>query len=132
MQIRTMDRSLWEILVRTNWEFDATIHRFGGGVGQSVLTDPRYYFPFTGNSVYALAWQMWYNNPTGIGATMRPEEPPAQVRESMALYDQIKTTGVTAEQIRLMQQILEICADQFYHIGIFWEGDGYFDPPQRK
>jgi peptide/nickel transport system substrate-binding protein len=125
MQIRTMDRSLWEIRVRTNWEFDATIHRFGGGVGQSVLTDPRYYFPFTGNSVFAPAWQMWYNNPTGVGATMKPEEPPVPVKESMALYDQIKRTGDTTEQIRLMKQVLDICADQFYHIGILWEGDGY-------
>ena len=125
MQIRTMDRSLWEIRVRTNWEFDATIHRFGGGVGQSVLTDPRYYFPFTGNSVFAPAWQEWYNNPQGIGSRMKPEEPPAPVKESMALYDQIKKTGDGAEQIKLMQQILDICADQFYTIGILWEGDGY-------
>jgi peptide/nickel transport system substrate-binding protein len=125
MQIRTMDRSLWEIRVRTNWEFDATIHRFGGGVGQSVLTDPRYYFPFTGNSVYAPAWQTWYNNPTGMGARMKPEEPPEQVKRSMAFYDEIQKTGDGAEQIRLMQEILDICADQFYTIGLLWEGDGY-------
>ncbi|GHV91683.1 ABC transporter substrate-binding protein [Spirochaetia bacterium] len=125
MQIRTMDRALWEIRVRTNWEFDATIHRFGGGVGQSVLTDPRYYFPFTGNSVYAPAWQVWYNNPTGAGARMKPEEPPEPVKRSMALYDQIKVTGDGDEQIRLMQELLEITADQFYHIGLLWEADGY-------
>jgi peptide/nickel transport system substrate-binding protein len=125
MQIRTMDRSLWEIRVRTNWEFDATIHRFGGGVGQSVLTDPRYYFPFTGNSVYAPAWQTWYNNPSGVGARMKPEEPPEPVKASMALYDQIKKTGDGNEQIRLMQELLDICADQFYTVGILWEADGY-------
>jgi peptide/nickel transport system substrate-binding protein len=125
MQIRTMDRSLWEIRVRTNWEFDATIHRFGGGVGQSILIDPRYYFPFNGNSVYAPAWQTWYNNPSGTGAKMKPEEPPEPVKRSMELYNQIKATGDLAQQVKLMQEILEICADQFYTVGILWEGDGY-------
>jgi len=125
MQIRTMDRSLWEVRARQNAEIDATIHRFGGGVGQSVLTDPRYYFPFSGNSVYAMAWQTWYNNPQGIGATVKPIEPPAQVKQAMAIYDQIKKTGNTAEQIKLMKQVLDIAADQFYTIGILWEGDGY-------
>jgi peptide/nickel transport system substrate-binding protein len=124
-QVRTMDRSLWEIRVRQNWEFDATIHRFGGGVGQAVLIDPRYYFPFSGNSVYAPAWQVWYNNPTGIGARMKPEEPTEEIKRSMALYNQIKQTGDTQEQIRLMQQILEIATDQFYTIGILWDANGY-------
>jgi peptide/nickel transport system substrate-binding protein len=125
MQIRTMDSSLYQIRVRTNWEFDATIHRFGGGVGQLVLTDPRYYFPFNGNSFYAPAWQIWYNNPSGTGATMKPEEPPEPVKRSMELYNQIKATGDIAQQVKLMQQILEIAADQFYTVGLLWEGDGY-------
>jgi peptide/nickel transport system substrate-binding protein len=125
MQIRSMDRSLWEIRVRTNWEFDATIHRFGGGVGQSVLIDPRYYFPLNGNSVYAPAWQTWYNNPSGTGARMKPEEPPEPVKRSMELYNEIKVTGDPAQQVKLMQQILEIAADQFYTVGLLWEGDGY-------
>ncbi|MDR1902860.1 MAG: ABC transporter substrate-binding protein [Treponema sp.] len=124
-QVRTMDRSLWEIRVRRNWEFDATIHRFGGGVGQAVLIDPRYYFPLNGNSVYAPAWQVWYNNPTGVGSTMKPEEPPSEVKRSMDIYNEIKRTGDTEEQIKLMQQILEIAADQFYTIGILWDANGY-------
>jgi peptide/nickel transport system substrate-binding protein len=120
-----MDRSLWEIRVRQIWEFDATIHRFGGGIGQAVLIDPRYFFPFSGNSVYAPAWQVWYNNPTGAGARMKPEEPPEQVKQSMELYNQIKATGDSAQQIKLMQDILEIAADQFYTIGILWDANGY-------
>ncbi|MDR2535305.1 MAG: ABC transporter substrate-binding protein [Treponema sp.] len=124
-QIRTMDRSLWEIRVRSNWEFDATIHRFGGGIGQAVLLDPRYYLPLNGNSVYAPAWQAWYTNPTGAGSRTKPEEPPPQVKRSMELYDKIKETGNTTEQIKLMQQILEIAADQFYVIGLLWAGEGY-------
>jgi peptide/nickel transport system substrate-binding protein len=124
-QVRTMDRSLWEIRVRHNAEFDATIHRFGGGVGQSILTDPRYYFPFDGNSTYAPAWQTWYNNPTGAGARVKPEEPPAEIKKSMEIYNQLKGSGDIGEQVKLMQQILDIAADQFYVVGILWDANGY-------
>ena len=125
VQVRTMDRSLWEVRVRDNGEFDATMHRFGGGVGQVILLDPRYYFPLDGNSVYAQAWQIWYNNPTGAGATVKPEEPPTAVKEQMALYDQLKNTADTDEQMRLMQQILDMAVDQFYVIGITTEPESY-------
>ena len=124
-QVRTMDRTLWELRVRTNVEFDATIHRFGGGVGQSVLIDPRYFFPYSSNSVYAPAWASWYNNPTGAGATVRPEEPPARVKESMDIYNQIKVTGDQARQVELMLKILDIAADEFYTIGILWDANSF-------
>ena len=125
MPIVTSDRSLHDQRTRTLYTYDATIHRFGGGAGLSVINDPRNYFPFSGNSFYAPAWALWYNNPQGIGSQIRPEEPPAQVREAMALFDEIRITGSMAEQTRLMQRILDIAADQFYVLGILWEGDGY-------
>ena len=125
MPIVTADRSLHDQRTRTLYTYDATIHRFGGGAGLSVLNDPRNYFPFSGNSFFAPAWALWYENPEGIGAQIKPEEPPAQVKEAMALFDQIKRTGDAAEQVRLMQRILDIAADQFYILGILWEGDGY-------
>ena len=59
VQVRTMDRSLWEVRVRTNAEHDATIHKFGGGTGSVVYLDPRYYFPFDNNAFYARAWQIY-------------------------------------------------------------------------
>lgn len=124
-QIRTMDRSLWEVRVRVNAEFDVTIHRFGGGIGQAALLDPRYYLPFSANSFYAPAWQTWYNNPTGTGATYKPEEPPEQIKAAMKLYDRIKTTGDLKQQTQLMKEILNTAADQFYVIGVTWGAEGY-------
>lgn len=124
-QIRTMDRSLWEVRVRDNSEFDATIHRFGGGSGQAILLDPRYYFPFNTNSFYAQAWATWYFNRSGAGATVQPEEPPEKVKKQMELYDQITLTADLERQTELMRQILEIAAEQFYVIGIATEPEGY-------
>jgi peptide/nickel transport system substrate-binding protein len=101
------------------------VHRFGGGYGMSVLSDPRYYFPFNGNSMYAPAWQMWYNNPTGVGAAFRPEEPPAAAKQQMALFDQIRATGDNDKQQQLMKEILDIAVEEFYVIGISTQADGF-------
>jgi peptide/nickel transport system substrate-binding protein len=122
---RISERNLWEVQVRTNADFDATVHRFGGGFGMAVLTDPRYYFPFNGNSMYAPAWQLWWNNPTGAGAAYRPEEPPAATKRQMELFDQIRVTGDTVKQQELMREILDIATEEFYVIGISTQADGY-------
>ncbi len=124
-RMQTMDRTLWETRVRTGGRADATIHRFGGGAGSIILTDPRYYFPFNTNSMYAVAWHTWYNNPEGIGASVQPEEPPEMVRRQMALYDQLRVTGEEVQQKKLMREILEIAVEQFYALGVTTEPDSY-------
>ena len=126
LQVRTMDRSLWEVRVRGDGiDWDATIHSFGGGKGFAVLLDPRYYFPFNANSIFAKAWSQWYMNPTGQGSGITPIEPPAAIKQQMELYDQIRVTGDLDEQLNLMMEILDIATDQFYVIGISTEPDGY-------
>lgn len=127
VQVRTMDRSLWEVRVRNNAEHDATIHKFGGGTGAVVYLDPRYFLPMDGNAFYARAWQVWRamrDNPD-MPTAIEPQEPPEEVKRQNELYDQLLVTGDTAEQKRLMEEILEIAADVFYHIGITTEPDGY-------
>lgn len=120
-----MERSLWEQRVRTDADFDATVHRFGGGSGQEVVLDPRYYFPLNGNSVYAAKWQAWYNELSGSSATAGVEKPPAVVQRQMKLYDQVKLTIDAGQQLSLMKQLLQIAADQFYVIGVSSVTDGY-------
>ncbi len=122
---RISERNLWENQVRTNADFDVTVHRFGGGFGLAVMTDPRYYFPFNGNSMFAPAWQLWWTNPSGTGANYRPEEPPAAAKRQMALFDQIRVTGDSARQNELMREILNIAAEEFYVIGISTQADGF-------
>ncbi|MGH3487106.1 MAG: ABC transporter substrate-binding protein [Actinopolymorphaceae bacterium] len=120
-----MDRSLWEERVRESADFDATIHRFGGGSGEAVLLDPRYYFPFDGNSMWCSAWQAWYQGLSGADATAGVERPPAAAQKQMKLYDQLKLAVDTAERKTLMMEILEIAAEEFYVIGVSVPGDGY-------
>lgn len=113
-QIRTMDRSLWEVRVRRGFEFDATAHRFGGGAGQAAMIDARYFAPDSTNTMYARGWQAWFVDPTNENAV----EPPETAKKIVALYEQVKATSDGATQTKLFKEILELNADEFYLIGI--------------
>lgn len=122
MQINSMDRSLLYTRKDSN-EHDVSV--WGGDGGLDVILEPRWYFPYSGESLFAEAWQSWFNNPGGEGALTPPEEPPAGPLQQMELYNQIQATGDAAEQEELMKQILEIAADEFYAIGIALGPNGY-------
>lgn len=127
VNVRTMDRSLWEVRVRTNAEHDATIHKFGGGTGSVIYLDPRYFFPFDNNAFFARGWQVYREiqaNPN-YSTTIDPVEPPAEVKKQWELYDQLTKTGDPAKQKALMEEILDLAADIFYVMGITTEPDGY-------
>lgn len=120
--INSIDRSLFYSRKDAN-EHDVAI--WGGDGGLDVILEPRWYFPYSGESLFAEAWKEWYNNPSGAGSLTAPEEPPADVKAQMDLYDQIKASGDPAQQAELMGQLLEMAADQFYAIGIALPAPGY-------
>ena len=66
MQINSMDRSLLYTRKDSN-EHDVSV--WGGDGGLDVILEPRWYFPYSGESLYAEAWQTWFNNPSGEGCT---------------------------------------------------------------
>lgn len=79
--------------------------------GIDVYIDPRDYFPFSTESNFAVDWAKFYIKDGGV-------EPPDYVKQQWALYDQIKATSNTGEQAKLVSQLLDISAEQFYQIGI--------------
>jgi peptide/nickel transport system substrate-binding protein len=123
VNVKTMERSLWEERCRgRNLEFHASGHRFGGGSGDAVILDPRYWIPSSnGSSMFAKRWAFWFNDPEAEDA----EEPPEQVREAMALYESLYDTGDDEEHAKIMKQILDIAADYFYAIGTILEPNAY-------
>ncbi|MDX0598673.1 ABC transporter substrate-binding protein [Sinorhizobium medicae] len=121
VQMRSMDRSLWEVRVRQGIEYDATAHRFGGNGGIAAILDPRYFIPNTTEALYAKGWQLWYRDSQSQGAV----EPPQPVRNALALYDRVLASADPDVQKKLMAEILEIAADQFYVFGICLPADSY-------
>ena len=123
MNVKLIERSLWEERCRRkNFDFHVSGHKFGGGAGESVLLDPRFWFPNSGNNcMYAKKWGFWYQNPKDPVA----EEPPAEVKKSMELWRQLIATPDEQKQKELLKQIFAIAADQFYCIGTVLEMNGY-------
>lgn len=116
MQLRVIDRSLFETRKAAN-EHDVVT--WGGDAGMNILLDPRDYLPSNaGSSNFALPWAQWYH---GLGG----EEPPEIVRQQLALYDQVQAEPDSDRQIELMNEILEIAADEFFTIGISLTAPGY-------
>lgn len=121
VQMRTMDRSLWEVRVRQGIGYDATVHRFGGNGGIAAILDPRYFIPHTTEAFYAKAWQLWYRDPKSAEAVV----PPEPVQKALKLYDSVLASPDPEAQSRAMKEILEIAAQQFYVFGVSLPADSY-------
>jgi peptide/nickel transport system substrate-binding protein len=99
-------------------EHDAGI--WGGDGGLEVILEPRWYFPFSDESVYATAWALWYRSNGRQG-----DEPVEPAKQQMELYRQLLATGDEKKQADLMKQILDIAAEQFWVIGLSRPVKGY-------
>jgi peptide/nickel transport system substrate-binding protein len=122
-QVKVEDRSLLYTRKDAN-QHDAVVWGGDGGLKDGLI-EARWYFPFSNESNYAEAWMTYFRNPSGAGAQTKPEEPPADVKKQMDLYNQIIGTGDEAKQIDLMKQIMAIAVDQFYAIGTVLPPNGY-------
>jgi ABC-type transport system substrate-binding protein len=117
MRIKAEDRALFYTRKEAN-KHDVAIWGGDGGLNDAIL-DPRWYFPFSQESNYAIAWANWYN---GDSPAMKP--PPA-ARKQMDLYDQLKASPDDDERRELFMQILEIAQEEFYAIGTVLPASGY-------
>ncbi|MEQ7128567.1 ABC transporter substrate-binding protein [Actinopolymorpha sp. B11F2] len=117
MRIKAEDRALFYTRKEAN-KHDVAIWGGDGGLNDAIL-DPRWYFPFSQESNYAIAWANWYN---GDSPAMKP---PATTRRQMELYDQLKASPDPAERRELFMQILQIATDEFYAIGTILPAQGY-------
>lgn len=120
-QMRTMDRSLWETRVRNGREFDASAHQFGANSGIAAMLDPRYFIPFSSNSIYAPGWAVYFTAPENPDAI----EPPQAIKDQQNRYRELLATGDPVEQQVKMAEILEVAADQMLVFGVSLPADGY-------
>ncbi len=111
IQIRTTDWSRLTSMQAAN-EQEAYLWNCVGGESD-VYTDPRCYFPFQTEAIFfARKWAQWYaDHSTG-------EEPPAEVKNLMGLYDKVNEAVTDEARTKAMKTFLDASADQFFVIGI--------------
>ncbi|HCM26473.1 MAG TPA: ABC transporter substrate-binding protein [Treponema sp.] len=101
-------------------DFDVTA--FTGAGGFDSILSPRHYVPSeTFWSQQGVRWAYW-----AVDADdPRAEEPPARVKESIALYRQALQAADPDRQTELMRRIMDIAAEEFQVIGIHSIPMGY-------
>jgi len=114
-KVQTVDRTLFYDR-KDNNDQDAAVFLGSGGMGDALF-EPTFYFPFWNESLFAVPWGNWYASGGKSG-----EEPPAETKKQMELYREILKSADITKQNELMQQLLDIAADEFYAIGISTPG----------
>jgi peptide/nickel transport system substrate-binding protein len=107
------DRSLFQTRCDAN-DHDAAVWPGGSGL-QDALVSPYNYMAYSGNR-FGIPWTYYWNNTPEPKAT--PEEGPEAIVQQQDLYDQIRATGDSDEQTRLLSEILKIAEEQFWVMGI--------------
>jgi peptide/nickel transport system substrate-binding protein len=116
-EVKVIERSLFYAR-KAAYDHDCGV--WTGADGIAVVMDPRWYMPFSNESIYGIAWADWWRS----GGT-QGEEPPPAAKEQQAIYDQIQVTVDEDERNALIQDMLDIAAEQFWAIGITKYYAGY-------
>lgn len=92
-------------------DLDAGVDYTGGGM--YPLLNPNRYIANANHTVWAPLWGLWYGTKGKSG-----EEPPAEIKQQMDLYDKAVVSLDQAEQIKLWGQIMDNFAENLWHLGI--------------
>lgn len=100
---------------RLGRDFDVWLWSAAAGTTNHILFDPGVYLPYSldTNSTWALDYAEWRVSGGESGT-----EPTGDMRRAMDLFDQVLMTGDPDEQVRLMQQIMEIAEQNLWVVGI--------------
>ncbi len=106
---------------RINNVLEASIYTGEGGAGLEAILDPRYYVPEELFGLFGTAWYYWrVKQPDTVQV-----EPPQDVKDVRAAYDNVLVQPTTEGQIAEMKKVLQMAADRFWCIGIARPGLGY-------
>lgn len=111
--VDVVDNSIWTERRNDN-SMEATVFTGEGGYGITAITDPRYFVPVHGQSIWGNGWELWYLEPNNPNAV----EPPQEIKDHIALYEQVRQAPTSEQRIELMSQVLQTAADNFWVIGI--------------
>jgi peptide/nickel transport system substrate-binding protein len=121
LDLDVVERSLFRQRYRANLHDAAADDIEGGGADFMTLADG--YAPIDNTSYFGTAWFNWMDNRRGDPKAAL--EPPAAVKRAFEAYQQAGQTADRAARAKLIKEILDIAADQFYVIGIAAPSDYY-------
>lgn len=118
--VEVVDNEIWTERIEDN-NMEATIFTGEGGVGITAITDPRYFVPVQAQGLWGIGWALWYTDKTNEAGI----EPPQEILDHIALYEEVLKAPTTEERYELMGQVLQTAADNFWVLGISSPSPGY-------
>jgi peptide/nickel transport system substrate-binding protein len=118
--IDTVDNSILTDRINDN-SVEAAIFTAEGGFGITAISDPRYFVPIHGQSIWGNGWQLSYLQPTNEHKVT----PPADIQAQVDLYKQVLQAPTSEQRIELEKKVLQNAADNFWVIGISSASDSY-------
>ncbi len=115
--VKVIERSLFYER-KAAYEYDAIV--WTGADGIALVMDPRSYMPFSDESLFGVAWADWWRSDGAQG-----EEPPEAAKLQQALYDELQVTVDPARQDEIINEIMDIAAEEFWVMGITKYYKGY-------
>ena len=116
-RIEAIDNNFFQAR-NASWEDMIQISATNGG-GLDAIWRPTDFVPLEDDSRFGVAWAFWYLSNGEDG-----EEPPADIKARLDLYDKVKQTAPGPEQEELMRQVLQMTADGFEVWGISTPAQG--------
>lgn len=92
-----------------------------GDGGIECLLDPRWYFPFSSESLNAPLYAKWFQSDGRKG-----EEPPQVIKEMMETYDQIVATVSDEKKRDLFNKIISANEENLWVIGLVHDPPDYY------
>jgi peptide/nickel transport system substrate-binding protein len=107
--LQTMTRDVYWPRAGAN---EVMIATWGTDRGLVPMVDPIYQFPFDERSWMGPAFGIWYKTGGELG-----EEPPAEIKELMDLYDQYRSSVDASEQLEIGKKLVKLSTERLYTIG---------------
>jgi peptide/nickel transport system substrate-binding protein len=108
--LRVKSYELWR---QRFWSGLHDVNVMGYDSQENPVTDPP--FPVDRYSPTARKWGLWYSS---HGTDKDAEEPPPEIKQVAALWQQIIATPDEAEQVRLFSKVSDLLADNIWRIGL--------------
>ncbi|HMK35278.1 MAG TPA: ABC transporter substrate-binding protein [Desulfomonilaceae bacterium] len=94
---------------------------WSGDGGIECLLEPRWYFPFSTESLNATLYGLWFQSGGKNG-----EEPPADIKQLMETYQQILTTVSPDKKKELFKKIIDANEQNLWVIGLVHDPDDFY------